>query len=34
MTQGLLPYKYEEEKKNTGMTGLAGLAGLPFRLFQ
>jgi len=31
MTQGLLPYKYEEEKKNTGMTGLAGL---PFRLFQ
>ena len=25
MTQGVLPYKYEEEKKDTGMTGLAGL---------
>jgi hypothetical protein len=25
MAQGVLPYKYEEEKKDTGMTGLAGL---------
>lgn len=25
MTQGVLPFKYEEEKKETGMTGLAGL---------
>ncbi|MEI9479401.1 MAG: IS1380 family transposase [Deltaproteobacteria bacterium] len=25
MTQGVLPFKYEEEKKDTGMTGLAGL---------
>ena len=25
MTQGVLPYKYEEEKKETGMTGLGGL---------
>jgi hypothetical protein len=25
MPQGLLPYKYEEEKSNTGMTALAGL---------
>lgn len=25
MAQGLLPFKYEEEKKETGMTGLAGL---------
>lgn len=25
MAQGLLAYKYEQEKKDTGMTGLAGL---------
>lgn len=25
MPQGVLPYKYEEEKTNTGMTALAGL---------
>ena len=25
MTQGVLPFKYEEEKKDTGMTALAGL---------
>jgi len=25
MTQGVLPFKYEEEKNNTGMTALAGL---------
>ena len=25
MTQGVIPYKYEEEKKDTGMTGWAGL---------
>jgi len=25
MAQGVLPFKYEEEKKDTGMTGLAGL---------
>ncbi|NNL43581.1 MAG: IS1380 family transposase [Desulfobacterales bacterium] len=25
MTQGILPFKYEEEKKGTGMTALAGL---------
>ena len=25
MAQGVLPFKYEEEKKETGMTGLAGL---------
>jgi hypothetical protein len=25
MTQGILPFKYEEEKKDTGMTALAGL---------
>ena len=25
MPQGILPYKYEEEKTDTGMTGLAGL---------
>jgi len=25
MAQGILPFKYEEEKKNTGMTSLAGL---------
>lgn len=25
MTQGVLPFKYEEEKKEAGMTGLAGL---------
>ena len=25
MTQGVLPFKYEEEKTNTGMTALAGL---------
>ena len=26
MAQGVLPFKYEEEKKATGMTALAGLA--------
>jgi len=25
MTQGVLPFKYEEEKTQTGMTALAGL---------
>ncbi|MFZ4441602.1 MAG: IS1380 family transposase [Syntrophales bacterium] len=25
MAQGILPFKYEEEKKDTGLTGLAGL---------
>jgi hypothetical protein len=25
MAQGILPFKYEEEKKTTGMTALAGL---------
>ena len=25
MAQGLLPFKYEEEKKSTGMTAMAGL---------
>jgi len=25
MAQGVLPFKYEEEKKDTGMTALAGL---------
>lgn len=25
MTQGVLPYKYEEEKNKSGMTALAGL---------
>ena len=25
MTQGVLPFKYEEEKKDSGMTALAGL---------
>ncbi len=25
MTQGVLPYQYEQEKNNTGMTSLAGL---------
>ena len=25
MAQGVLPFKYEEEKKDTGLTGLAGL---------
>ena len=25
MAQGVLPFKYEEEKKTTGMTALAGL---------
>jgi len=25
MAQGVLPFKYEEEKKETGMTALAGL---------
>jgi len=25
MAQGILPFKYEEEKKSTGMTALAGL---------
>jgi len=25
MAQGVLPFKYEEEKRDTGMTGLAGL---------
>ncbi|MFO7752812.1 MAG: hypothetical protein R6V41_06815, partial [Desulfobacteraceae bacterium] len=25
MTQGLLPFKYEEEKNESGMTALAGL---------
>ena len=25
MAQGILPFKYEEEKKITGMTALAGL---------
>ena len=25
MAQGLLPFKYELEKKDTGMTALAGL---------
>ena len=25
MTQGIVPFKYEEQKKDTGMTALAGL---------
>ncbi len=25
MTQGVLPFKYEQEKNDTGMTALAGL---------
>ena len=25
MAQGILPFKYEEEEKTTGMTALAGL---------
>jgi hypothetical protein len=25
MTQGVLPFKYEEEKKDSGMTSLGGL---------
>ena len=25
MTQGVLPFKYEEEKNHSGMTALAGL---------
>ncbi len=25
MTQGILPFKYEEEKNESGMTALAGL---------
>jgi len=25
MTQGVLPFKYEEEKSKSGMTALAGL---------
>ena len=25
MAQGVLPFKYEEEKRDTGITGLAGL---------
>jgi len=25
MSQGVLPFKYEEEKTGSGMTGLAGL---------
>ena len=25
MAQGILPFKYEEEKKSTGMTAVAGL---------
>jgi hypothetical protein len=28
MSQGVLGFKYEEEKYETGMTGLAGLKGL------
>ncbi len=27
MSQGVLPFKYEEEKNDTGMTALAGLPG-------
>jgi hypothetical protein len=26
MSQGILGFKYEEEKQDTGMTGLSGLA--------
>jgi len=29
MAQGVLPFKYEEEKKDTGMTALARIAGIP-----
>jgi hypothetical protein len=29
MTQGVLPFQYEEEKNDTGMTSLAGLPTYP-----
>ena len=29
MPQGILPYKYEEEKKTSGVTALAGLPVYP-----